>query len=146
MSKEEYSFFISVVAIWHICMLNLDPVKNMLKESQMDLKMLPVYFVIGGAIVTAVTYFGSQAKSALAAFIALLPSISVVTLCTIYLSGGESSAMTYAKHLLLLLPPWLLYVVGVIFLLPRIGLVLSLVISIGAYLGVSFLIMRLTNQ
>ena len=111
----------------------------------MDLKMLPVYFVIGGAIVTAVTYLGSQAKSSLAAFIALLPSITVVTLCTIYLSGGESSTLTYAKNLLFLLPPWLLYVVGVIFLLPRIGLVWSLVISIAVYMGVSFLIMRLTS-
>jgi len=110
----------------------------------MDIKMLPVYFVIGGVIVSAITYFGSQAKSELAAFIAFLPSISVITLCTIYFASGIPEAISYAKSMLILLPPWVLYVIGVIFLLPRIGLAGSLIVSITAYLGAAFLIMRLT--
>jgi uncharacterized membrane protein (GlpM family) len=110
----------------------------------MDTKMLAVYFIIGGIIVSAVTYLGSQAKSQVAAFIAFLPSISVITLCTIYFASGMEEAVSYAKSMLILLPPWVLYVVGIIFLLPRIGLAGSLVISIMVYLGVAFLIMRLT--
>ena len=110
----------------------------------MDIKMLAVYFVIGGAIVTAVTYFGSHSKSQIAAFIAFLPSISVITLCTIYFASGMAEAVSYAKNMLILLPPWVLYVVGIIFLLPRIGLASSLIVSIAVYLGAAFLIMKLT--
>lgn len=110
----------------------------------MDTKLLLIYFVIGGVIVSAVTYLGSQVKSQLAAFIAFLPVISAITLCTIYFAGGTEAAISYAKSMLILLPPWLLYVIGVIFLLPRLGLVSSLIVSIAAYIGASFLIMRLT--
>jgi uncharacterized membrane protein (GlpM family) len=110
----------------------------------MDTKMLVIYFIIGGVVVSAVTYFGSQAKSQIAAFIAFLPTISVITLCSIYFAGGTEKAVSYAKSMLILLPPWLLYIAGVIFLLPRIGLAGSLIISIIVYIGAAFLIIRLT--
>jgi len=110
----------------------------------MDIKALAAYFVIGGLIVAAITYFGSQAKSELAAFIAFLPSISVITLCTIYFASGTGAAVSYARSMLILLPPWLLYAIGVIFLLPRIGLAGSLLVSVAAYLAVALVIMKLT--
>jgi len=110
----------------------------------MDIKALAAYFVIGGVIVSVVTYFGSQAKSELAAFIAFLPTISVITLCTIYFASGTGAAVSYARSMLILLPPWLLYVIGVIFLLPRIGLAGSLLVSIAAYVAVALVIMKLT--
>jgi hypothetical protein len=110
----------------------------------MDIKMLAAYFVIGGVIVSASTYFGSHAKSLVAAFIAFLPTITVVTLCSIYFASGTEAAVSYAKSMLILLPPWVLYVIAVIFLLPRIGLAASLTVSIATYLGIAFLIMRLT--
>ena len=110
----------------------------------MNIKMLLLYFVIGGVIVSAVTYFGSHAKGQLAAFIGCLPSISVITLCTIYFASGTEETVSYAKSMLVLLPPWVLYMVVVILLLPRIGLVGSLVTSIMVYLGTALLIMKLT--
>jgi len=110
----------------------------------MDIKALVAYFVIGGVIVSVVTYFGSQAKSELAAFIAFLPSISVITLCTIYFASGTEAAVSYARSMLILLPPWLLYVIGVIFLLPRIGLAGSLLVSVTAYVAVALAIVKLT--
>jgi hypothetical protein len=59
----------------------------------MDLKLVPLYFFVGGTTVTLVTYFGSQAnKGALAAFIAFFPALTVITLCTIYWHGGSESA------------------------------------------------------
>lgn len=109
----------------------------------MDIKMLPLYFFIGGVIVATATYFGSHSKGQLAAFIAFLPSISVITLCTIYFAGGAAEAVSYAKSMLVLLPPWVLYVIAVIFLLPRIGLAGALITSVAAYIGAAFLIMRL---
>ena len=111
----------------------------------MDIRMLAVYFVIGGAVVSAVTYFGSQAKSLLAAFIALFPAITLITLCTIYFASGTGTAVSYAKGILILLPSLALYVISVIFLLPRIGLAGSLIVGIAAYVGVAFLLMRLTQ-
>jgi hypothetical protein len=62
---------------------------------------------------------------------------------TIYLAGGTGAAVSYAKWMLILLPAWVLYAVGLIFLLPRLGLALSLVISVAAYLGAAFLTMKL---
>jgi hypothetical protein len=53
-----------------------------------NLKLLVAYFVIGGLIVSVITYFGSQGKSELAAFIAFLPATSLITVCTIYFAGG----------------------------------------------------------
>jgi predicted RNase H-like nuclease (RuvC/YqgF family) len=61
-----------------------------------------------------------------------------------YLGGGTGAAVSYAKSMLILLPAWVLYVVGVILLLPRLGLALSLVVSVAAYLGAAFLTMKLT--
>ena len=110
----------------------------------MDPKLLALYFVIGGLVVTLVTYFGGQGKSALAVFIAFLPATTLITLVTIYLAGGPVAAVSYAKWMLILLPAWVLYVLGVIFLLPRLGLALSLVVSVAAYLGAAFLTMKLT--
>ena len=112
----------------------------------MDNKMLIVYFLIGGIVVSAITYFGSHGKSTLAAFIAMIPCVSVITLCTIYLNSGTAVTVSYAKNMLILLPPWILYVIGVIYLLPRIGLPGSLVVSVAAYVLVSLLIMKFTSN
>jgi len=110
----------------------------------MDVKMLPVYFVIGGSVIAAATYLGSHGRSLFAAFIAFFPAVSVITICGIYLASGTQAAVSYTKSMLVLLPPWVLYVVAVMLLLPRIGLVWSLVAGVASYLGIAFLIMRLT--
>ncbi len=110
----------------------------------MSLKMLAVYFVVGGLIVSGITYLGSLGKSQWAAFLAFLPSISVITLISIYFSGGTASSVAYAKNMLILLPSWVLYVMAVIFLLPRIGLAASLAASVALYMGTAYLVIRLT--
>ena len=110
----------------------------------MDPKLLALYFVIGGLVVSLVTYFGSQGKSELAVFIAFLPGTTLITLITIYLSGGTGAAVSYAKSMLILLPAWVLYVLGVIFLLPRLGLVVSMLVSVAVYVAAALLTMRLT--
>lgn len=109
----------------------------------MDMKLLAVYFVLGGAIVTATTYYGSRGESFVAAFIAFLPSISLITMIGIFLSGGTGQAIAYSKNMLFLLPSWTLYILVVIFLLPRLGLPITLLLSIGAYVGAAFATSRL---
>jgi uncharacterized membrane protein (GlpM family) len=115
-----------------------------LKKRTVDLKLLIAYFIIGGLIVSVVTYFGSQGKSDLAVFIAFFPGTSLITVVTIYLAGGTGATTSYARSMMVLLPAWVLYVLGILFLLPRLGLVLSLVISVAAYAGAALLTMRLT--
>lgn len=111
----------------------------------MDIKLLALYFVLGGTIVTLVTHFGSQGKGLLAAFIALFPSITVATMFTLYLTSGVNATTSYFKSLLLLLPAWLLYVVPVIFLLPRLGPVPSVLIGMALYASAAMIIMRLLH-
>ena len=111
----------------------------------MSLKVLIRYVVVGGLIVSGITYLGSLGKSQWAAFLAFFPSISVITLISIYHSGGTGTAVAYAKNMLMLLPSWVLYVVAVIFLLPRIGLAASLAVSVALYMATAYLVVRLTG-
>ncbi len=109
----------------------------------MGFKITALYFLLGGTIITLVTYFGSRAESLRAAFIAFFPSISVITLCTIYASGGKEHTISYVKSMLIMTPAWLAYVAALFFLMPRLGLVPSLAIGILVYVGASLLTMRL---
>src|SRR4030043_2449687 len=111
-----------------------------LKKSAMT-KLLALYFVIGGLVVMIVTYFGSQGKSELAGFVAFLPATTLITVCTIYFAGGTGAAVSYAKSMLILLPAWVLYAVGLLLLLPPFGLAPSVVVSVAVYLGAAFLTM-----
>ena len=111
----------------------------------MDAKLLSIYFVLGGTIVALVTYFGSQGKGLLAAFLAIFPSITVVTLLSIYFTSGVGATVSYFKGILLLLPAWLLYIVAMIFILPWWGLVPSVLFGIALYVAAAFIIMRLVH-
>ena len=109
----------------------------------MDVKLLSLYFLIGGTVVALATYFGHQGKGLLTAFIAIFPSITVVTLSTIYLRGGIGAAASYSKGLLALMPAWFVYIICVFFLLPRLGFVPALIISVSLYAVIGLIIMRL---
>jgi uncharacterized membrane protein (GlpM family) len=112
----------------------------------MDLKLVPLYFFVGGSVVTLVTYVGSQAnKGLLTAFIAFFPALTVITLCTVYWSGGAENAMSYAKSMVYLLPAWLLYIGAVILLMPRLGLWPPLVIGIVLYTAASYLTAKIMH-
>jgi len=112
----------------------------------MDNRLLVLYFVIGGSVVAAVTYFGSHGKGLLAAFVSMLPSVSAITLVTVYLNGGSDASVSYFKNMLWLVPAWLLYIVATMLLLPRLGLVPSLAIGMALYVGGVFLIQALTQR
>jgi uncharacterized membrane protein (GlpM family) len=111
----------------------------------MDAKSLSLYFVLGGTIVTLITYFGSQGKGVLAAFIGFFPSITLVTLFTIYAKSGVGATVSYFKGMLLLIPAWVLYALAMIFILPRWGIVPSVITGIVLYVGVAVLVMRFVH-
>lgn len=111
----------------------------------MNIKLLALYFLVGGLTVAVTTYFGSQGKGLLAAFVGLFPGVTVITFSAIYFHGGSSAVVSYARGTLILLPPWILYIVGVYLLMPRIGLAPTLIASIAVYVALAFLIMRFVH-
>jgi uncharacterized membrane protein (GlpM family) len=111
----------------------------------MDAKLLTLYFVLGGTIVTLISYFGTQGRGILAAFVAFFPSISIVTMFIIYFKSGVGATVSYFKGMLFLIPAWVLYALAMMFVLPRWGIVPSVIVGIGLYIGVALLIMRFVH-
>lgn len=106
----------------------------------MEIKYV-LYFLIGGTIVSIVTYFASQAKGLLAAFIANLPIITFITFLTIYYESGQDAVVSYAKGLLIMLLPWLIYIFAVILLSPRVSFVPSLLFGLILYLILGYILL-----
>ncbi|MFN3532515.1 MAG: DUF3147 domain-containing protein [Candidatus Brocadia sp.] len=100
----------------------------------MQLKNFIFHFMLGGTIVSVVTFMGSQGKGLLAAFVATFPTMTVLTFTLIYSKAGQSATVNYAKGLLLMTPPWIIYVLCLIFLLPRLGFVKSLIVGVLTYM------------
>lgn len=100
----------------------------------MELKNFILYFMLGGTIVSVVTFVGSQGKGLLAAFIATFPTMTVLTFSLIYSKAGQAATVNYARGLLLMTPPWIVYVLCLMFLLPRLGFIKSLIIGVLSYM------------
>jgi hypothetical protein len=100
-----------------------------------DLTKYTVYFLLGGTIVSVSTYFGSQGRSFLAAFVSTFPAITGATFVLIYLNGGSESLVGYAKNLLWFVPPWMVYVTAMILGVPRVGFWPAMAISMTLYMG-----------
>jgi uncharacterized membrane protein (GlpM family) len=103
------------------------------------------YFIVGGLVVSITAMVGSRGHGFLAAFVSQFPSLTVLTFILIYRAGGKIPVISYAKGFIYTIPPWLLYVVAVVFLCDRIGIWLSLVIGIATYVGLSLLFLYLKS-
>jgi uncharacterized membrane protein (GlpM family) len=110
---------------------------------KMNVWLFPLYFIIGGLVVAFTAYFGTRGQGLLAAFVSLFPGATVITFLAIYYGSGASAVTSYSKGMLILLPPWILYVLGIYFLTPRLGIIPSLIISIAVFALSSFFILRL---
>ncbi len=99
-----------------------------------------LYFILGGTVVSLATYFGSKERGLLAAFVAMIPSVTVLTLSTIYLEAGTGAIISYVKGLLLLTPTWILYLLCLMYLLPKHGFTVALVSGVVVYLVLASLI------
>jgi uncharacterized membrane protein (GlpM family) len=100
------------------------------------------YFLIGGTVVSVVTYYASHRGTLFAAFIANLPVMTLITFLMIYREAGEAAVVPYAKGLLIMLVPWLLYIFTVVFMTPRIGVVASLLTGLTSYVAIAYLILK----
>lgn len=101
-----------------------------------------LYFLLGGSIVSLVTYLGARGSGWAAAFIAMFPAVTVITFVTIYLEAGAESVGGYIRGLFLVLPAWICYLAMVYFLAGRIGLI-SIPLGVLVYLLLSFLLASL---
>jgi uncharacterized membrane protein (GlpM family) len=108
----------------------------------MEIKYL-LYFLVGGTIISIVTYLASHAKGLLAASIANLPVITLITFLTIYSESGKNAVISYAEGLVIMLVPWLAYIFSIIGLTNRLGFIPSLLLGVSLYLITAYLIISL---
>lgn len=107
----------------------------------MELKYV-LFFLLGGTAISVVTYFASHSRSVLAAFVANLPVMTLITFLTIYYETGQKAVVPYAKGLVIMLFPWLAYILSIIFFTPRFGFFPSLMTGFTLYLAVALLILK----
>jgi uncharacterized membrane protein (GlpM family) len=78
-----------------------------------------LYFLVGGGVVTAVTYVGGSGRSLLSAFIATFPAITLLSVVFIHLEAGGPPTVDYVRGLILFAPAWFAYLISLFILLPR---------------------------
>lgn len=96
--------------------------------------------MIGGTMISVVTYFASHSRNLVAAFFANLPVMTLLTFLTIYYEAGQKAVVPYAQGLLIMLVPWLAYIFTVMLLSPRFGVIPSLLAGVVLYLLLAFFI------
>lgn len=111
----------------------------------MQFKTFILHFILGGTIVSVATFIGSQGKGMLAAFVATFPTMTALTFALIYSKAGQIATVNYAKGLLLMTPPWIIYVVCLIFLLPKWGFVKSLIVGVLTYMILAGVVSAITK-
>jgi len=107
----------------------------------MDLKYV-FYFLIGGTVISVVTYLASHARPLLAAFVANMPVITLVTFLTIYHEAGQKAIVPYAKGLIMMMLPWFTYIFAIILLTPRLGFLPSLTTGFTLYIFFALIILK----
>lgn len=99
-----------------------------------------VYFILGGFIVAIATYFGSEKQGLLAAFFAMFPFVTAFTLFTVYSAAGLNAVSSYIIGLLILTPVWILYLICILYLLPKYGFWISIGFGVAIYLVIALII------
>lgn len=80
-----------------------------------------LYFLIGGTIVALVAYFVNQGNQVLTILVGNIPILFLLNTILAYRAGGSMSSIAYAKGALISLPFFIIFVLMVLFILPRIN-------------------------
>lgn len=105
-----------------------------------------LYFLFGGILTSGITYLANHSKGLLAAFVGTLPIITISTFLLIYLNSGQEAVLYYAKGLIVMIFPWMIFILSVIFLAPRINFIPSLVVGLFLQIVVALLIFALYGK
>jgi uncharacterized membrane protein (GlpM family) len=89
-----------------------------------------LFFLYGGAVTSSIIYLTEHSKGTLAAFIGMIPVISLCTFIAIYNNTGAEAVTTYARSLFMMSVPWLLYMAAVTFLTPKLNFPVSMTIAV----------------
>jgi hypothetical protein len=101
-----------------------------------------IYFLFGGIITSAVTYLATNSRGLFAAFIGTLPVITISTFLLIYFNAGQTAVLSYAKGLVIMIIPWLIFILAVILLAPRMNFIFSLIIGLSLQVVIALLILN----
>lgn len=98
-----------------------------------------LYFFLGGSIVSLVAYLSGTGRGLLAAFIATLPSTTILTFLLTYVEGGQQGLISYARGMMLFTPAWLAYVAVLLLTVKRLGIGWALALGLAAFLVLALL-------
>lgn len=101
-----------------------------------------LYFLVGGLITSAVTYFANTSRGLFAAFIGTLPAITISTFLLINFTSGQTAVVAYAKGLLIMILPWMVFIGCVIVLTPKVNFVPALLIGLFLQVVIALLILN----
>lgn len=87
------------------------------------------------------TYLASHSKGLSAAFVGTLPIITISTFLLIYVNSGPNAVLSYAKGLIIMIIPWMIFIFSVILFTPRIHFIYSLIIGICLQIIIALLIL-----
>jgi ABC-type transport system involved in multi-copper enzyme maturation permease subunit len=93
-----------------------------------------LYFLIGGSIVALVAYFVNQGNQLLAILVGNIPVLFLLNVILAYRAGGSMSSIAYAKGALISLPFFIVFVVIVLLILPRINTPAAILLAMLIYI------------
>ena len=99
-----------------------------------ELTRYGLYFILGGLLVSISTYLGSHGKGFFAALASTIPVISGLTFILVYVNAGQEPTLSFAKNLIWLTPPWLMYVGTMIVGVSRLGFWSSFALAMTLYM------------
>ena len=93
-----------------------------------------IRFLIGGTVIAGTTWIAEYFDPKLGGIISNIPSATIISLLIIDSVLGEKGTVLYAKGVVMGNIPWFGYILSVILLTQRIGLVKSIVVGIVIWL------------
>ena len=73
-------------------------------------------------------------------FRSTFPAITGATFILLYVNGGSDAIVAYAEKLFWFVPPWIIYVLAMIFIVPRLGFWPAMTLSLVLYMSCVWLV------
>lgn len=104
------------------------------------------YFLIGGTIITIITFLADIGHPLLSGTLAIMPTTTLVAMYFISQTSGDVAVVQFAKSSLYTIAiAWVPYILSIIYFAPKIGTPKALLISLAVFLILATLL-TLANQ
>ena len=101
-----------------------------------------LYFLLGGSIVALVAYLANQGNQVLTILVGNLPVLFLLNIFLAYRVGGTMGGIVYARGALISLPFFIVFVLIVMLILPRVNTPLAVLPAMLVYIIPPFLYHR----